>query len=70
MSVHWDHFCQCRNKVDKVIQIAFYNYINDTIGDRLAEQPKSFWSCVKLIQAENIGFPTLRTQTKLCTTDK
>ena len=67
---HWDHFCQCRNNVAKMVQKAKYNYINHIIGDRLIEQTKSFWSYVKLMQTENIGIPTLRTQTKLCTTDK
>ena len=51
-------------------QKAHYNYINHTIGDRLTEQPKSFWSYVKLMQTENIGIPTNRTQTKLYTTKK
>ena len=68
--VHWDHFRQCRNKVAKMVQKAHYNYNNHTTSDRLSEQPKSFWSYVKLMQTENIGIPTLRTQTKLCTTDK
>ena len=67
--VHLDHFHQCRNKVAKMTQKAPYNYINHTIGDRLTEQPRSFWSYVKLMRTENIGIPTLRTQTKLCTTD-
>ena len=51
-------------------QIAHYNNINNTIGDRLTEQSKSFWSYVKLMQTENIGISTLRTETKLCTSDK
>ena len=68
--VHWDHFCQCRNKVTEMVQKAHYNYINHTIGDRLTEHPKSFWSYVKLMQTENIGIPTLTPRSKLCTTDK
>ena len=67
---HWDYFRQCRNKVAKMVHRAHYNYINQTIGDRLTEQPKSFRSYVKLMRTENIGIPTLRTQTRLCTTDK
>ena len=54
----------------KTVQKAHYNYVNHTIGDRITEQPKSFWSYVKLMRTENIGISTLRTQTKLCTTDK
>ena len=61
---------QRRNKVAKIVQKAHYNYINHTIGDRLTEQPKSFFSYVTLMRTENIGIPTHRTQTKLCTTDK
>ena len=56
--VHWDHFHQCRNKVAKMVQKLI-----------ITEQPKSFWSYFKLIQTENNGIPTVRTQTKLCTTD-
>ena len=67
---HWDHFRQCRNKVAEMVQKAHYDYVNHTIGDRLIEQPKSFWSYAKLMQTENIGIQTLRTQTKLCTTYK
>ena len=47
-----------------------YDYINHTIGDRLTEQPRSFWSYVQLMRTENIGIPRLRTQTRLRTTDK
>ena len=68
--VHWDHFRQCRDKVARMLQRAYHNYINHTNGDSLTEQPRSFWSCVKLMRTENIGIPTLRTQTKLCATDK
>ena len=32
--------------------------------------PKTFWSYVKLMKTENLGITTLRTQTKLCTTDE
>ena len=53
-----------------MIPKAHYNYINHTIGDRLTEQPKSLWSYAKLMRIENIGIPSLRTQAKLCTTDK
>ena len=53
-----------------MVKKAHYNYINHTIGDRPTEQSKSFWSYVKLMQTENIGIPTHRTQTKLCTTVK
>ena len=63
-------FCQRGNKVAKMVQKAHYNYISHTIGDKLTEQLKSFWSYTKLMRTENIGIPTLRTQTKLCTTDK
>ena len=68
--VHWDCFRQCRNKVANMAQKAHHNNINHTIGDRLTEQQKSFWSYVKFMRKWNIGIPTLRTQTKLCTTDK
>ena len=37
---------------------AHYDFINHTIGNRLTEQPKSFWSYIKLMRTENIGITT------------
>ena len=53
-----------------MVQKASHDYIQNTIGNRLTEQPISFWPYVKLMQIENICIPTYRTQTKLYTTDK
>ena len=66
----WATFCAHRNMVTKLVQHAHNNYVNNIIGDRLAEQPKKFWSYVKLMRTENLGIPTLRTTSKLCTTDQ
>ena len=46
--VHWIDFLQCTNKVAKNVQKAHYDYTNQTIGDRLIKQPKSFWSYVNM----------------------
>ena len=60
----------CRNKLAKTVQKAHYDNINHKIGDLRTEQPRSFWIYAKLMRTENIGIPTLRTKTKLCTIDK
>ena len=67
--LHWDHFRQYRKKVVKMVQKAHNKYVYHTIGDKHTEQLKSFWSFVTMMQTENICIPSLRTQTRLCTTD-
>ena len=66
----WATFRAYRNMVTKLVQHAHNNYVNNIIGDSLVEQPKKFWSYVKLMRTENLGIPTLRTTSKLCTTDQ
>ena len=44
------------------------NYINNVIGS-LFENPKCFWSYVKLKRTDNIGVPTLKTGTNDCNSD-
>ena len=66
----WATFRAYRNMVTKLVQHAHNNYVNNIIGDSLVEQPKKFWSYVKLMCTENLGIPTLRTTSKLCTTDQ
>ena len=67
-----DHFHHCRSKVTKMVYRAHYDYINYTIGDRLTEQPNTLEhirSYIRMICTENVGIPTCRTQTLLCTID-
>ncbi|XP_072022153.1 uncharacterized protein [Amphiura filiformis] len=66
----WRTFRQYRNKVTSLVHNAHQEYVNNIIGANIVEKPKSFWSYVKLMRTENLGVPTLRTDTKLCTTDK
>ena len=68
--VKWKSFRQYRNSLAKYIKQAHINYINEVVGGSLTDRPKTFWSYVKLMKTENLGIPTLRTQTKLCTTDE
>ena len=68
--VKWKSFRQYRNSLAKYIKQAHINYINEVVGGSLIDRPKTLWSYVKLMKTENLGIPTLRTQTKLCTTDE
>ena len=45
------------------------NYINNIIGSNVVENPKCFWSYVKLKRTDNIGVPTFKTGTKVCNSD-
>ena len=65
----WYCFRQYRNKVAKLVHRTHHDYINNVIGNSLSENPKSFWSYVKLCRSENIGFPTLRSEDKLYASD-
>ena len=65
----WSVYRQYRNRVTSVVRKAHQDYVNNIIGTSLTEKPKCFWSYVKLMRTENLGIPTLRTATKLCTTD-
>ena len=63
-------FRQYRNKVASLVHRAHDNYVNNIVGGSLSENPKTFWSYVKMMRTENLGIPTLKTPTKLSTTDK
>ena len=69
-TTNWQAYRQYRNKVAKLVQQAHHEYINNVIGSSLTENPKSFWSYVKLCRTENIGIPPLRQDDKLYPTDK
>ena len=66
----WHAYRQYRNKVAKLVNHAHQEYINNVIGNSLTENPKSFWSYVKLKRSENIGIPPLRNDSKLYASDK
>ena len=63
------NFRKCRNSVAKSIISSHKNYINNIIGSNLIENPKCFWSCVKLKRTSNISVTTLKTGTKVCNSD-
>ena len=67
-SAAWREYRQFRNKVAKAVHKAHCDYINNVIGASLQDNPKSFWSYIKMCRSENIGIPPLRTSTKLCAT--
>ena len=57
------------NSVAELIISSHKNYINNNAGNNLDENPKCFWSYVKLTRTDNIGVPTFKTGTKLCNFD-
>ena len=69
-SSSWLKFRQYRNKVASLVHRTHDNYVNNIVGGSLSENPKTFWSYVKMMCTENLGIPTLKTPTKLSTTDK
>ena len=68
LSADWKAYKAYRNNVTKLVRNSHHSYINDVIGNNLTQNPKSFWSYVKLNKTENLGIPTLKT-TKMCSTD-
>ena len=68
-NIDWANFRKFRNSVAKTIISSHKNYINNIIGSNLVENPKCFWSYVKLKRTDNIGVPTLKTGTKVCNSD-
>jgi hypothetical protein len=65
----WAQYRMFRNKVTKSIRCAHHRYINEVVGGNLQENPKSFWSYVKLMRTENLGIPPLKYDGKMCTSD-
>ena len=68
-SSDWKAFREYRNYVTKIVRNSHHSYVNDVIGNSLTENPKSFWSYVKLKRTETLGIPTLKTKDKVCSTD-
>ena len=68
-NIDWANFRKFRNSVAKTIISSHKNYINNIIGSNLVENPKCFWSYVRLKRTDNIGVPTLKTGTKVCNSD-
>lgn len=67
---HWNAFKKQRNLVSKLVKESHSQYLNNIIGDSLADNPKKFWSYVRTCKTETIGIPPLRTGNKFHTTDK
>ena len=68
-NIDWANFRKFRNSVAKTIISSHKNYINNIIGSNLVENPKCFWSYVRLKRTDNIGVPTLKTGNKVCNSD-
>ena len=62
----WSNIRKFRNFVGKLITSSHRIYMNNVIGSNLVENPKSFWSYVKLKRTDNICVPTLKTGTQVC----
>ena len=68
-NIDWANFRKFRNSVAKSIISSHKKYINNIIGSNLVENPKCFWSYVRLKRTDNIGVPTLQTGNKVCNSD-
>ena len=69
LNTDWSNFRKFRNYVAKSIILSHKNYIHNIIGSNLVENPKCFWSYVKLKRTDNIGVPTFKTGTNVCNSD-
>ena len=67
--IDWKSFRSYRNYVTKLVRSSHRDYVNNVIGNNLTENPKSFWSYVKLMRTENLGIPTLKSDNKMCSSD-
>ena len=68
-SSDWNDYRSYRNYVTKSVPKAHHDYVNDVIDKNISENPKSFWSYIKLTKTENLGIPTLKTSQKMCIID-
>ena len=59
LSADWKAYKAYRNNVTKPVRNSHHSYINDVIGNNLTQNPKSFWSYVKLNKTENLGYSAL-----------
>ena len=66
---YWSAFRKHRNFVAKIVAKAHRNYLNNTSGNSLTVNPKTFWNYVKLKRTENLGIPTLRNNNRMFTSD-
>ena len=54
----------------QLLKSAHNSYLDNVIGESLQDNPKRFWSYVKLARTENIGVPTLRQGESLFISEK
>ena len=66
----WKNYRSQRNKVVQLLKSAHNSYLDNVIGESLQDNPKRFWSYVKLARTENIGVPTLRQGESLFISEK
>ena len=62
----WEDFRRFKNQVAKIVHKAHDDYNNKIIGASLKDNPQTFWSYIKRCRTDQIGIPSLRTATKLC----
>ena len=58
-----------RNKIAKEVRRSHTKYLNEVVGGSLQDNPKTFWSCARLMKTENINIPPLKLDGKLHATD-
>ena len=68
-NIDWANFRKFWNSVAKSIISSHKNYLYNIISSNLVENPKCFWSYVKLKRTDSIGVPTLKTGTNVCNSD-
>ena len=66
---HWESFRNLRKQVNKAIIVSHNQYLNDVIGESLKTNSKTFWSYIKSSKTENIGIPSLQTESQTAYTD-
>ena len=57
----WAKYKVQRNKVQRLVEKAHMEYLNNIVGNSLASDGKMFWSYVKSKRKETLGIPTLKT---------
>ena len=65
----WTAYRTLRNKIAKEVRRSHTKYLNEVVGGSLQDNPKTFWSYVRLMKTENINIPPLKLDGKMHATD-
>ena len=69
-SSDWTVFKDFRKKTHKLIKKSRSEYIRDTLGSAIQEDPKMFWSFIKKLKQENSGISDLEMDGRIVSDDK